>query len=85
MERRMEEFNLLESLKDLVDQLGRGKISEENVYITLEALVNFNNDEDDPKFNCDHCGFDGLTYEDVNGEILDHPICLDCDEINFNK
>jgi len=40
----MEEFNLLESLEDLVDQLGRGKISEENVYITLEALVNFNND-----------------------------------------
>ena len=41
----MEEFNLLESLEDLVDQLSRGKISEENVYTTLECLVNFNIEE----------------------------------------
>ena len=43
-----EEFSLLKSLEDLVDQLGRGKISEENVYIILDALVNFNNEEENP-------------------------------------
>jgi len=79
----MEEFNLLESLEDLVGQLQMGKMTDKQVLEVLSNIVNY--EEDDPKFNCDHCGFDGLTYEDVNGEILDHPICLDCDEINFNK
>jgi hypothetical protein len=79
----MEEFNLLESLEDIVGQLQMGKMTNEQVLEVLSNIVNY--EEKDPKFNCDHCGFDGLTYEDVSGEILDHPICLDCDEINFNK
>jgi len=36
-------FNLLESLEDLVDQLGRGKCSDEDV---LEILNNIVNHED---------------------------------------
>ena len=36
-------FNLLESLEDLVDQLGRDKMSEEDV---LECLNNIVNSED---------------------------------------
>ena len=38
-----EHFNLLESLEDLVDQLGRGKCSDEDV---LEILNNIVNHED---------------------------------------
>ena len=34
-------FNLLESLEDLVDQLGRGKMSEEDVLETLNNIVNY--------------------------------------------
>lgn len=39
-EREMEEeFNLLESLEDLVDQLGRGKISDEQTLFVLKNIV----------------------------------------------
>ena len=38
-------FNLLESLEDLVDQLGRGKMSEEDVLETLNNIVNYEEDK----------------------------------------
>ena len=39
-----EHFNLLESLEDLVDQLGRGKCSDEDVLEILNNIVNHNAD-----------------------------------------
>ena len=34
-------FNLLKSLEDLVDQLGRGKMSEHDVLECLNNIVNY--------------------------------------------
>ena len=38
-------FNLLESLEDLVDQLGRGKMSEQDVLECLNNIVNYKEEE----------------------------------------
>ena len=43
----MEEFNLLESLEDIVDQLGRGKISDDQAMFVLNNIVNFKEGDDE--------------------------------------
>mgnify|MGYP003644107801 FL=1 len=74
-----EEFNLLESLEDIVGQLQMGKMTDEQV---LEVLSNIVNYEEDDNFHyvCPQCNMsDAITYEDPEGNILDNPICLECD------
>lgn len=74
------EFNLLESLEDLVGQLQMGKCSDEDVLKILHNIVNNTQIEIAQKdiIKCDICGSsDAMTYEDVNGNFI-VPICLDC-------
>jgi len=73
----MEEFNLLESLEDLVGQLQMGKMTDEQVLEVLSNIVNYK--EDDEEAWCKYCGEYALSYEDKDGNILDKPICLECD------
>ena len=53
-----EHFNLLESLEDLVDQLGRGKCSNEDVLEILSNIVNYENSDK---------AFQGHKEEDLPG------------------
>lgn len=53
-----EHFNLLESLEDLVDQLGRGKCSDEDVLEILSNIVNYKNSDK---------AFQGHKEEDLPG------------------
>ena len=41
----MQKFNLLESLEDLVDQLGRDKMSEKDVLECLKNIINYKEKE----------------------------------------
>jgi len=75
----IEEFSLLESLEDIVGQLQMGKMTDEQV---LEVLSNIVNYEEDDNFHyvCPKCNMsDAITYEGPEGNILDKPICLECD------
>jgi hypothetical protein len=74
------EFNLLESLEDLVGQLQMGKCSDEDVLKILNNIVNYTQTEFAQKdiIVCDQCGLsDAMTYVDVYG-IPITPICLHC-------
>ena len=73
-------FNLLESLEDLVDQLSRGKCSDNDVLKILNNIVNNTQTEFALKdaIVCEQCGSsDAMTYEDVDGNLI-VPMCLDC-------
>ena len=74
-----EEFNLLESLEDIVGQLQMGKMTDEQVLEVLSNIVNYEEDNKDIHV-CPECNrSDAITYEDPEGNILDKPICLECD------
>jgi hypothetical protein len=73
----MEEFNLLESLEDLVGQLQMGKMTDEQVLEVLNNIVNY---EEEDIYVCPKCNMsDAITYEGPEGNVLDNPICLECD------
>ena len=57
----MEEFNLLESLEDLVGQLQMGKMTDEQVLEVLSNIVNYEEDDN-------ICNSKGAKYEIVETE-----------------
>tara|TARA_R110002167_G_scaffold130022_4_gene313396 strand:- start:138 stop:389 length:252 start_codon:yes stop_codon:yes gene_type:complete len=82
----MEEFNLLESLEDIVGQLQMGKMTEGQVLKVLSNIVNYEDGEftdylnDSWHYVCPKCNMsDAITYEGPEGNILEQPICLECD------
>jgi len=82
MDINKEEFNLLESLEDIVGQLQMGKMTDRQVLEVLSNIVNYKEEEREDNFNyvCPKCNMsDAITYEDWEGNILDKPICLECD------
>jgi len=46
MSNEAEEFNLLESLEDIVGQLQMGKMTDEQVLEVLSNIVNYEEDDD---------------------------------------